>query len=198
MRHNVYMRASAASGPHCQSATPWPEYKCSHANARSWHCFTARNSSTNHNAGAGFPASGQRANVMLQSAAMLPMAYEPWLNQTTPYPSAYMAPPAWPMYMPSYLPRPLAQQSSMQAKREELAMQCQELEARELEVERRTRALNLNAVRDAENRSAAPSVRSSRTHISQEQAPIKPKRSQVASQRSLPLKQDLPSGIKVV
>ena len=40
------------------------------------------------------------------------------------------------------------------------AIQRQDLEARELEVERRTRALNLNAVRDAEIRSAAPSVRS--------------------------------------
>ena len=39
---------------------------------------------------------------------------------------------------------------------EQLAMQCQELEARELEVERRTRALNLNAVRDAETNSAPP------------------------------------------
>ena len=46
------------------------------------------------------------------------------------------------------MPRPQAQQSSMQAEREELTMQHQELEAKELEVERRTRALNLNAVRD--------------------------------------------------
>ena len=93
------------------------------------------------------------------------------------------------MYMPSYLPRPQAQQSSMQAERKELAMQHQELEARELEAERRTRALNLIAVRDAETNSAAPCVRSSQTHTSQEQAPIKPKRasSKVPSQRSLPL-----------
>ena len=47
------------------------------------------------------------------------------------------------------------------------------MEARELEIERRTRALNLNAVRDAETKSAAPSVRSSMTHTSQEQARIK-------------------------
>ena len=32
-----------------------------------------------------------------------------------------MVPPAWPMYMPHYLPRPQAQQSSMQAEREKLA-----------------------------------------------------------------------------
>ena len=78
-------------------------------------------------------------------------------------------------------------------------MQRQELEARELEVEQRTRALNLNAVRDAETKSAAPSVRSSWTHISQEQASIKQKRasSQAVSQRFLPLKQGPPSGIKV-
>ena len=88
----------------------------------------------------------------------------------------------------------------MLAEREELAMQCQELEARGLEVERRTRALNLNAVRDAESKSAAPSARSSRTRFfSQEQAAVMPKHAspQVASQRPLPLKQGLPSGIKV-
>ena len=89
---------------------------------------------------------------------MPPMAGAPWLNLTTPYPSAFMAPPAWPVYMPNYLPRPQAQQSSMQAEHEELAMQRQELEARELEVEWRTRAPNLNAVRDAETKSAAPTL----------------------------------------
>ena len=68
------------------------------------------------------------------------------------------------------------------------------MEAKELEVERRTRALNLNAVRDD-----APSVRSSQTRISQEQVSIKLKHasSQATSQRSLPLKQGLPSGTKV-
>ena len=100
-----------------------------------------------------------------------------------------MAPPIWPMYIPNYLPRPQAQQSSTQAEHEELAMQHQDLEARELDVERRTRALNLNAVRDAETRSTDPSARSSRTHTFQEQAPIKPKcaSSQVACHRSLSL-----------
>ena len=129
-----------------------------------------------------------------QNSAMLPMAGALWLNQSRPYHSAYKALPTWPMYMHSYLPRPQAQQSSMQAEREELTMQRQELEARELEVERRTRALNLNAVRDD-----APSVRSSQTPISQEQVSIKLKHasSQATSQRSLPLKQSLPSGIKV-
>ena len=53
------------------------------------------------------------------------------------------------MYMPSYMPRPLAQQASMQAELEELPRQHHDQEARVLEVERRTRALNLNAVRDA-------------------------------------------------
>ena len=61
-------------------------------------------------------------------------------SQASPYPSAFMALPAWPMYMPSYLPRPLAQQSTMQAEHEELAMQCHDLKARELEVEQITRA----------------------------------------------------------
>ena len=107
-----------------------------------------------------------------------------------------MADPAWPMYMPNNLSMPEAQQSSTQAEREKLAMQRQDLEAKELKVERRTRALNLNAVRDAETKSAA---RSSKTHISHKQAPVMPKRasSQVTSQRSLPLEQGLPSEIKV-
>ena len=66
-----------------------------------------------------------------------------------------MAPPAWPMYMPSYMPRLPAQQPSMQAELEELARQLHDLEAREVEVKRRTRALNLNAVRDARVTAAA-------------------------------------------
>ena len=99
------------------------------------------------------------------------------------------------MYMPNYLPRPPAQQSSMQAEREELAMQHHDLEARELEVEWRTRALNINAVRDSEAKSTAPVADSSCSHT-QEQAPLRPKHasSQVASQRSLPLTQGPPQG----
>ena len=42
-----------------------------------------------------------------------------------------------------------AQQASMQAELEEFARQRHDLEARELEVEWRSRALNLHAVRDA-------------------------------------------------
>ena len=78
-------------------------------------------------------------------------------------------------------------------------MQGQELEARELEVERRTRAVNLNAVTDAKTESASFSVRSSRICTSQEQASIKPKCAsfQFTSQRSLPPKKGFLSGIKV-
>ena len=111
-----------------------------------------------------------------------------------------MASPAWPMFMPSCLPWPQMDQFFTQAEREQLAMQRQELEARELEVERRTRALNLNAVRDAETKSAASLVRSSWTHTFQEQAPIKKKHagSQAASQRSLPPKKGFPSEDKMI
>ena len=63
--------------------------------------------------------------ALLQGADMPAMAGAPLLNQSMPYTSAYMAPPAWPMHMPSYLPRPQIQQSSTQAKREQLAMQRQ-------------------------------------------------------------------------
>ena len=77
----------------------------------------------------------------LQSVAGLP-----WPSQPTPYASAFtfMAPPAWPMYMPSYMPRPPTQQAFMQAEFKELARQ-----RRELKVQCMTRPCNLNAVRDA-------------------------------------------------
>ena len=53
-------------------------------------------------------------------------------------------------------------------------------------VEQRTRALNLNAVRDARVTVAAPVAGSSHSHI-REQVPLKPRRasSQFTSQRSL-------------
>ena len=111
------------------------------------------------------------APAPMQSAVILPMPGAPLPSQAMPYPSAFMAPPAWPMYMPHYLPRPQAQQSSMQAEREKLARQRHDLEARELEVEWITRALNLNAVIDAKAKSAAPMAESSRT-CTQEQAPL--------------------------
>ena len=38
------------------------------------------------------------------AAALPPMVGAPMLNQGTPFPSAYMAPPSWSMYMPSCLP----------------------------------------------------------------------------------------------
>ena len=128
-----------------------------------------------------------RATVPKQSAAMLPMARATippigplfrvsLLSHGRPYPDTYMAPPAWPMYMPSYLPRPQMEPSSTQSEREQLAIQRQELEVKELEVKRRTQALNLNTIRDAETRSAAPFVRSSWIRPSEEQTPIKPKR----------------------
>ena len=46
----------AASGPHCQSADTHPG-----------HLFAARDLSTNHNAGASFPANGQQDNVISSS-----------------------------------------------------------------------------------------------------------------------------------
>ena len=87
----------------------------------------------------------------------------------------------------------------MQVQHEELARQPHDLETRELEVERRSRALNLNAVRDAEAKSAAPVAESSCSHT-QEEAPLKMSKrasSQVTSQRSLAPTQVPPSGIKV-
>ena len=117
-------------------------------------------------------------------APIPPMAGGPWPSQAMPYVSAFMAPPSWPVYMPSYMPRPPVQLVSMQTEFEELAMQPQELEARELEVQQMT--LNLNAVPDARVTTSA-SVTGSKHSRSKEQAPLKPRRasSQVASQRYL-------------
>ena len=66
------------------------------------------------------------------------------------------------------------------------------MEDRELEVERRTRAINLNAVRNAETRSAVPSVRSKRTHTTREQGLVKPHH-----EDPFPSKRVSPLGIKV-
>ena len=85
----------------------------------------------------------------------------PWSSQPTPYASAFMAPPAWPIYMPSYMPRPPTQPPFMQAQFEELARQRQDLEAPELEVLCMSRTHDLNAVRDARVR-LATSVRGSK------------------------------------
>ena len=72
------------------------------------------------------------------------------------------------------------------------------MESRELVVERRTRTLNLDAVRDSKVKAAAPVAGSRHSHTL-EQPPLKPKRasSQVASPRSLVPTQGPPSGIKV-
>ena len=60
------------------------------------------------------------------------------------------------MYMSSYAHRPPSTAASRHAKLIELVRQCIYLAERELEVERRSRALNLNAVGDARVRAAAP------------------------------------------
>ena len=99
------------------------------------------------------------------------MARMPRSSQPTPYASAFMAPPAWPMYMPSQMPRPPTQPSFMQAQFEELDKQYQDLEAPELEVQRSmSQTHNLNTLRDARVRSAT-SVRGSKHTRGQEQAP---------------------------
>ena len=97
------------------------------------------------------------------------------------------------IHRPSYRPRP----PPKQAEHEELARQCHDLEARELEVKRRTRALNLDAVRDVKVKAAAPVTGSSHSST-RERIPLKPKcaSSQVTSQRSLAT-QGPPAGIKV-
>ena len=58
-----------------------------------------------------------------------------------------MPPPAWPMYMPGYLPRPVTHSPFLKAQFEELARRDQEMVVRELEVQCMSRSLNLEAVR---------------------------------------------------
>ena len=84
-----------------------------------------------------------------------------WHSQAMPFASVFIATPSWPMYMPSYMPRPQVQQVSTQAEFKELARQCQDLEARDLEVQQMIRTLNLNAERDARVMTAASVVGSS-------------------------------------
>ena len=106
----------------------------------------------------------------------------PWSSQPIPYASTFMTPPAWPMYMPSYMPRPPTQLPFMQAQFKELAWQRKDIEARELEVQRMSQTHNLNSVRDARIRSAT-SVRGNKHTRGKEQAPGHAS-SQLASQRS--------------
>ena len=78
-----------------------------------------------------------------------------------------MASPSWSMYMPNFLPQTQFMPPTTLSKHELLAVQRQELQAKELEVENKTQALNLITGRyDAEIRSAAPSERSSRVRPS--------------------------------
>ena len=87
-------------------------------------------------------------------------------------------------------PRPHTQQAFMQAEFEELVRQRQDLEARELEVQRMIKTCNLNAVRDTGVATAASVPGSSRSRR-KEQAPSRASY-QISSKRS-----QTPSGIEV-
>ena len=99
-----------------------------------------------------------------------------------------MAPTVWPMYMPSYMPRP------MQAEFGELARQHQDLMVCELKIQRMTQTCSLNAVRAAGATTTA-SVPGSRRSRKKEQAPRKTS-SQIASKTSQTPSGAQPSGIK--
>ena len=96
------------------------------------------------------PSSAVQSAGVLPSAAFQPMTGMQW-PQPTPYASPFVVPPAWPMYMPnvSYMPRPLTQLPFVQAQFEELARRSQDMEARELEIQRMSRSLNLKSVKKA-------------------------------------------------
>ena len=130
----------------------------------------------------------------MQSGALQPMATKPWSSLPTPYASTFMALPAWPIYMPSYMPRLHTQPPFIQAQFEELARQHQDTEARELEVQCMPGTHNLNAVRDARIRSAT-SVRGSKLTRGKEQGPRRAS-SQLAPQQSQTPSGAPPSGSK--
>ena len=52
------------------------------------------------------PYSAMQSARVPQITALQPVASMQWPSQPTPYASAFMAPPAWPMYMPCYMPSP--------------------------------------------------------------------------------------------
>ena len=128
-----------------------------------------------------------------QGTALQPIAGALWPSQPTPNASAFMAPLAWPMYMPSYMPWPPAQQALLQAEFEELARQHQDLEVQKLEVQHMTRTRNLNAVRDVRV-TTATSVAGNRHSHKKEQAPRRAS-SQIASQKSQTPSRAQPSGL---
>ena len=99
-----------------------------------------------------------------------------------PYASPFMAAPAWPMYMPSYMPRPLTQSPFLKAQLEELAMRNQDIGPRELEIQRMSQSLNLKALQNARARPAT-SARGSKSTRRREQAPESAS-SQLPSKRS--------------
>ena len=66
--------------------------------------------------------------------ALPPMAVAPMLSQGMPVTGAYMDPPSWPMCMPSFLRQTQATPPTTLSEHLLYNRQCQELEARELEV----------------------------------------------------------------
>ena len=127
------------------------------------------------------PSSAVQSAGMLPIAAFQPMTGMQW-PQPTPYPSPFVAPTPWPMYMPnvSYMPRPVTRPPFLQAQFEELARRNQDMEARELDIQRMSRSLNLKAVKKATAKPTTP--RGSRDKRG-EQTPVSAS-SQLAPQRS--------------
>ena len=60
------------------------------------------------------------------------------LRQGTPFPDACMASPSWPIFMHNVLPRAQVAPPTTLSKRELLALQHQELQTRELEIEKKS------------------------------------------------------------
>ena len=81
------------------------------------------------------------APVPIQGTVLPPMTGAQILSQDTPFPGAYMASLSWPLCMPNLLPRAQVGPPTALSERELFALHCEELEARELAVERKLKLL---------------------------------------------------------
>ena len=115
------------------------------------------------------PCSAMQSTGVPHSCTFQPMTGMQW-PQPTPYVSPIMAPPAWPIYLPSYMPRPLTQLHFLHAHFEELARWNQDMEARELEIQCISRSLNLKAVKNARTRLATSARGNKSTQLASQQS----------------------------
>ena len=148
MCHSVNMRAFAHT-PHAslcmgripfswygaklgKCAAPCLECKCSHANAHSWHLFAARDSSTNHNAGASanvIPgiAGGTSAHAERREPCCRVPLFRQWQVRHCSIRASLTLVHTWPLLLGQCICLVTCLKPSSTTECEELAMQRQEL-----------------------------------------------------------------------